>query len=351
MELSEFDYHLPEERIAQEPLPERDASRLLVLERRSGELAHHLFRDLPGLLEPDDLVVFNDVKVIPARIYGAKERTGGKVECLLLEKRDCDRQSELWDCMAKGAGRLRKGSVIQFDEGVRGVVEGKGKGDRVPIRFSVSGPTFRDWLEHRGHVPLPPYIRRVDRPEDRKRYQTVYARTDGAVAAPTAGLHFTTRVLNDIKERGIEQATVTLHIGAGTFRPIRVQRIANHRMDPEMTEVSPDAAGRISKAHNQGRRIVAVGTSVVRTLEGRATRDAGGELAVLSGRVPVSLFITPGYEFQVVSGLVTNFHLPCSTLLLLVSALAGRETIIHAYEEALREGYRFYSYGDAMLIL
>ena len=349
MELSEFDYHLPEERIAQEPLPERDASRLLVLERRSGELAHHLFRDLPGLLEPDDLVVFNDVKVIPARIYGAKERTGGKVECLLLEKRDCDRQSELWDCMVKGAGRLRKGSVIQFDEGVRGVVEGKG--DRVPIRFSVSGPTFRDWLEHRGHVPLPPYIRRVDRPEDRERYQTVYARTDGAVAAPTAGLHFTTRVLNDIKERGIEQATVTLHIGAGTFRPIRVQRIANHRMDPEMTEVSPDAAGRISKAHNQGRRIVAVGTSVVRTLEGRTTRDAGGGLAVLSGRAPVSLFITPGYEFQVVSGLVTNFHLPCSTLLLLVSALAGRETIIHAYEEALREGYRFYSYGDAMLIL
>lgn len=351
MELSRFNYHLPKESIAQEPLSKRDSSKLLSLDSQSGELAHYIFRDLPRLLKPGDLVVLNDVKVFPGRIYGTKEQTGGKIECLLLKKQEATPNGELWSCMVKGANRLRKDLVILFEGDVRGVVEKKEDGDRVFIRFPIAGSAFRKWLGKKGHVPLPPYISRADRPEDIERYQTVYACKEGAVAAPTAGLHFTSQVLNKLAEHGIEKATVTLNVGPGTFRPIRVQQIEKHEMDPEMAHVSSDAADQISEARNQGRRIIAVGTSVVRTLEGRAIGNKRGEITIQPGHGPVSLFIVPGYKFQVVSGLVTNFHLPCSTLLLLVSALAGREAILNAYEEALGKGYRFYSYGDAMLIL
>ncbi|MFQ5913969.1 MAG: tRNA preQ1(34) S-adenosylmethionine ribosyltransferase-isomerase QueA [Nitrospinota bacterium] len=346
MDISEFDYPLPGDRIAQEPLPDRDASKLLVLDRRTAGVSHHVFRDLPDLLDPQDLLVMNDTKVIPARVLGKKAKTGGSVEFLLLE----DRGSGFWECLARGKGRLRVGTTIEFAEGVRAVVESKGDSERIQVRFTpLEG--FRQWLARRGRVPLPPYILRPDRPEDRERYQTVYARAEGAVAAPTAGLHFTHALMQRLEERGIERVSVTLHVGPGTFRPIRTRRVEDHAMDPERTHVSPDGARRIQEAQAAGRCIAAVGTTVVRTLEGRAVSGPHGEITLQPGWAPVSLYISPGYRFRLVGALVTNFHLPRSTLLVLVSAFAGRERILEAYEEALRKNYRFYSYGDAMLIL
>lgn len=346
MDVSEFDYDLPADRIAQEPLPERDASKLLLLDRGTGRVSHHIFRDLPDLLDPRDLLVLNDTRVIPARVHGAKEGTGGKVEILLLE----DLGEGLWECLARGRGRLRPGAGIRLDEDVRGVVESLGDSERVRVRFSPPDG-FRRWLARWGRTPLPPYIRRPDTPQDRERYQTVYARAEGAVAAPTAGLHFTPGLLRRLEERGIERVALTLHVGPGTFRPIRARRVEDHRMDPERTHVSAEAARRILGAVKDGRRVVAVGTTVVRTLEGRASPGPQGGCALEPGWAAVSLYITPGYRFRVAGGLVTNFHLPRSTLLVLVAAFAGRERILKAYAEALHKGYRFYSYGDAMLIL
>ena len=346
MDVSEFDYDLPEGRIAQHPLPERDASKLLVLDRRTGRIAHHVFRDLPELLAPQDLLILNDTRVIPARIFGKKEKTGGSVEVLLLEERG----EGVWDCLAKGKSRLRVGTGIELDEGVRGVVESTGReSERIQLRFPPP-EVFRESLSRRGHVPLPPYIRRPDSPEDRERYQTVYAETEGAAAAPTAGLHFTPGLLKQLDERGMERATITLHVGPASFRPIRTGRVEDHVMDSERTHVPPETGRRIEEARAAGRRIVAVGTTVVRALEGRAEAGPHETFAIQPGWAPVSLYIRPGYRFRLVGGLLTNFHLPRSTLLVLVAAFAGREHILKAYGEALNKDYRFYSYGDAMLI-
>ncbi len=345
MNLSDFEFDLPADRIAQAPLPERDASKLLVLDRRSGEIAHHAFRDLPDLLDPTDLVVVNDTRVIPARLSGWKEKTGGRVEILLVR----EREEGLWDCMAKGTGRLRPDTALAFEDGVRGVVETRPDADGVRVRFSPKAG-FREWVGRRGRVPLPPYIRRPETPEDRECYQTVFAENAGAIAAPTAGLHFTPELLKRLEARGIGRAALTLHVGPGTFRPIRAARVEDHVMDAEETHIPPETARKILETRAGGGRIVAVGTTVVRTLEGRVEASPRGEISLRPGRAAVSLFITPGHRLRLVGGLVTNFHLSGSTLLLLVAAFAGRERILEAYDEALRKGYRFYSYGDAMWI-
>jgi S-adenosylmethionine:tRNA ribosyltransferase-isomerase len=325
----DFDYDLPASSIAQEAAP-RGESRLLVLDR-TGPERHARVRHLPRLLRPGDLLVLNDTRVIPARLFG-RSTGGGRMEVLLVERTgECE-----WDALVKPGKRARPGARIDFDEGLTAEVTGKGE-DRYRLRFSEP---VEPHLERLGHIPLPPYIHRPDTPEDRERYQTVYARTPGAIAAPTAGLHFTEDLLEEIEEAGVGIARVTLHVGIGTFRPVSVERIEEHRMDRERYEIGEEAAEAIRKAD----RVVAVGTTVVRTLESAAVET--GE--VRAGNGSTELFITPGFKFQVVDALLTNFHLPRSTLLMLVSAFAGRERVLAAYEEAVREGYRFYSYGDAM---
>ncbi len=326
---SDFDYDLPAESIAQEAVP-RGESRLLVLDR-TGPDRHARIRDLPKLLRPGDLLVLNDTRVIPARLYG-RSAGGGRMEVLLVERMG-ERE---WDALVKPGKRARPGARIDFDEGLAAEVAGKGE-DRYRLRFSEP---VEPHLERLGHIPLPPYIHRPDTFEDRERYQTVYAKTPGAIAAPTAGLHFTEDLLREIEEAGAGIARVTLHVGIGTFKPVSAERIEEHRMDRERYEISEAAAEAIRAAE----RVVAVGTTVVRTLESAAV----GTGEVRTGSGSTELFITPGYRFQVVDALLTNFHLPRSTLLMLVSAFAGRERVLAAYEEAVREGYRFYSYGDAM---
>lgn len=328
---SDFDYHLPPERIAQEAAP-RGESRLLVLDR-TGPDRHARVRDLPRLLQPGDLLVLNDTRVIPARLYGQRG-SGGKMEILLIE-----RQGEReWDALVKPGRRAQPGTVIGFDAGLSAAVLDKREDGHHLLRFSEPVEPHLDRL---GHIPLPPYIHRPDTPEDRERYQTVYARHPGSVAAPTAGLHFNEELLREIEAAGVGIARVTLHVGIGTFKPVSAERIEEHRMESERYEISEETAAALRRA----RRVVAVGTTVVRTLES-AARD--GEVQAGSGST--ALFITPGFNFQVVDALLTNFHLPRSTLLMLVSAFAGRERVLAAYEEAIREGYRFYSYGDAMLV-
>jgi S-adenosylmethionine:tRNA ribosyltransferase-isomerase len=324
----DFDYELPEERIAQEPAP-RGESRLLVLDAE-GPQRHRQVRDLPTLLLPGDLLVLNDTRVIPARLYG---RLGeGKMEVLLVEKLD-DRE---WEALVRPGRRARPGTEIVF-EGLSAEVGDK-REDRYRLRFSEPVEPHLDRL---GHIPLPPYIHRPDQPADRDRYQTVFARTPGAIAAPTAGLHFSERLLEEIAAAGIGIARVTLHVGIGTFKPVSAERVEDHRMDRERYEVGEETAEAIRRTRESGGRIVAVGTTVVRTLESSAGEPGSGA---------TELFITPGFRFRVVDVLMTNFHLPRSTLLMLVSAFAGRERVLAAYEEAIREGYRFYSYGDAMLV-
>ena len=325
----DFDYDLPAGSIAQEASP-RGESRLLVLDR-AGPDRHARVRDLPSLLRPGDLLVLNDTRVIPARLFG-RSTGGGRMEVLLAE-RTGERD---WDALVKPGKRARPGARIDFEDGLFAEVADKSE-DRYHLRFSEP---VEPHLERLGHIPLPPYIHRPDTPEDRERYQTVYARTPGAIAAPTAGLHFTEDLLEEIEEAGVGIARVTLHVGIGTFRPVSVERIEEHRMDRERYEIGEEAAEAIRKAD----RVVAVGTTVVRTLESAALET--GEVRAGSGST--ELFITPGFKFQVVDALLTNFHLPRSTLLMLVSAFAGRERVLAAYEEAVREGYRFYSYGDAM---
>jgi len=346
--LSDFDYALPPDRIAQEPARPRDASRLLVLDRASGAVAHHRFHELPDLLAPGDLMVVNDTRVIPAAFTAARA-TGARIEGCFLRADEAGR----WEVLLAGRGRLRAGETLTLldDAGAaRAPVEllERGEGGTWFVR-PPEGTQALALLAAVGRAPLPPYIRRdgardLRAPADRRDYQTVYARRDGAVAAPTAGLHFTPRVLARLAARGIERAAVTLHVGLATFQPVRCERLADHVMHEEYVEVPAESAERVNRARAEGRRIVAVGTTTVRALE-----SAAGEGGVRAGGWWTRLFIRPPYWFRAVDALVTNFHLPRTTLLVLVSAFAGRERVLAAYAEAIRAGYRFYSYGDAML--
>jgi len=337
MRKDQFTYELPEELIAQQPLAERKASRLLCLDRSSGAVAHRQFTELPGLLQPGDLLVFNDTRVIPARLFGRK-RSGGRVEILLERLLPGDR------CLAqlRVSKKPAPGSELILDGGA--VLEVLGREGSF-FELALRDGRLVDVLEQEGHMPLPPYIDREDEALDRERYQTVYASQPGAVAAPTAGLHFDEALLEALAARGIEKAFVTLHVGAGTFQPVREDNIEDHEMHAEYLEVSQGVCDAVADTRARGGRVVAVGTTCVRSLE---TAAAGGALRPFAG--DSRLFIYPGYEFRVIDALVTNFHLPESTLLMLVSALAGREAVLAAYEAAVRERYRFFSYGDAMLI-
>jgi S-adenosylmethionine:tRNA ribosyltransferase-isomerase len=347
----DFDYPLPAEAIAQQPAP-RGASRLLVLDRE-GEARHRGIADLPALLRPGDLLVVNDTRVLPARLHGrvagGESRASRELELLLVESLG-ERE---WEVLARPGKRARPGAVIEISDPGRGAGAGSGvfaevmalAGDgRRRVRFSEP---IEPHLDRLGHVPLPPYIRRPDQATDRERYQTVYARRLGAIAAPTAGLHFSDELLAALAAAGIERAALTLHVGIGTFKPVTAPLVSDHRMDRERYEIPEDTAAAVARARAGGRRVVAVGTTVVRALEAAAAA-AGGKVHA-GGAGATDLFITPGFRFQVVDALLTNFHLPCSTLLMLVSAFAGRERVLAAYQEALGLGYRFFSYGDAML--
>ncbi len=338
MLLSQFSYHLPGERIAQHPLEERDQSRLLVLERQSGALEHKRFYELTDYLEPGDTLVFNNTRVIPARLIGTRADTGGKVEVFLLNRlNDTD-----WETLVKPGKRARPGMTITFgDELGCEIVDTTDFGGRV-VRFSFTG-VFEAVLDRLGETPLPPYIH--ERLSDSERYQTVYATQRGSAAAPTAGLHFTPPLLERIAAKGIQLAYVTLHVGLGTFRPVSAEKITDHVMHREFYTI-PEATARIvNETRARGNRVIAVGTTSVRTLE---TVGQSGEVQAGSGYT--NIFIYPGYRFRIVDGLITNFHLPESTLLMLVSAFAGREQVLGAYETAIKEEYRFFSFGDAMLI-
>jgi S-adenosylmethionine:tRNA ribosyltransferase-isomerase len=336
---------LPADRIAQEPLAERDASRLLVLERASGAARHHVFRELPELLQPGDLIVVNRSRVFPARLLGKRPGSGGRVEILLL--RPVDEHGE-WEALLRPGRRLRAGDAVRIGPDLRIAVLSAafGADARRRVRLEAAGDPW-EALEARGHTPLPPYVTRPDRPEDRERYQTVYARERGSVAAPTAGLHFTRALLERLATRGIEHAEIVLHVGPGTFRPVKVDRVEDHRVDPEPFVIPAETAGRMAAARRRGKRIVCVGTTTVRALETRAVEDGSVE----PGAGETDRVIVPGFRFRATDALVTNFHLPRSSPLLLVAAFAGRERVLSAYAEAIRRGYRFYSYGDAMLIV
>ena len=350
MLLSDFDYTLPERLIAQHPAARRDASRLMVL-RRSGEtIEHRAFSDLPEYLRPNDSLVLNDTRVIPARLIGTREESGGKMELLLLHRHPDPDGNCVWDALARPGRRARPGARILFrtnrDEPLVGTILAARPGLRT-VKFEGAVDVERALMEI-GQVPLPPYIRRApDRDEDPMRYQTVYAKTDGAVAAPTAGLHFTEDLLDRVRARGVETLFVTLHVGVGTFAPVRAEPIETHRMHEEAFQIPSDVAETVNATRAGGGRIVAVGTTSVRVLE-----TASGESGVVEETSGVTdLFIYPGYRFKAVDALVTNFHLPKSTLLMLVSAFTGRDLLFHAYREAIERSYRFYSYGDAMLVL
>ncbi|HBA85639.1 MAG TPA: tRNA preQ1(34) S-adenosylmethionine ribosyltransferase-isomerase QueA [Verrucomicrobia bacterium] len=348
MKTEDFDYHLPQELIAQEPSVQRDQSRMLVLHRETGRLEHRCFSDLPGYLRAGDLMVVNDTRVIPARVFARKEGTGGKVELLMLE----ETAPGIWAALLRTHRRPAVGSTIYLGESrTKAVLLEDGVMGRVLLRIESDRP-FLDVLEKDGITPLPPYIARKQAPAeqteaDRTRYQTVFAREPGAVAAPTAGLHFTPEVLARLELLGVRRATVTLHVGPGTFRPVSVDNLEDHEMESERYQVLPETVRAIEQARAAGGRVMAVGSTSVRTLESAV--GEGGLLAAGDGRT--KLFIHPPYEFRVVDVMLTNFHLPKSTLLMMISALAGRELILKAYEEAVREKYRFYSYGDCMLIL
>lgn len=339
MRLSDFHYELPPELIAQRPLPERSASRLLCLDRETGAIADRMFRDLPDLLNPGDLLVFNDTRVIPARLLGVKRDTGGRVEVLVERVLDAHRVL----AHVRASKSPGQGVVLWMEEALEATVEGR-EGELFRLRFADEAPVI-DLLEHHGHMPLPPYIDRPDAAEDRERYQTVFASRPGAVAAPTAGLHFDAAIMERVRARGVETASVTLHVGAGTFQPVRVEDVSRHVMHAEWAEVNAQVCAQVAACRARGGRVVAVGTTAVRSLESAA---ADGELKPFCG--DTRLFITPGYGFRVVDALVTNFHLPESTLLMLVSAFAGYEPVMRAYRHAVAERYRFFSYGDAMLI-
>jgi S-adenosylmethionine:tRNA ribosyltransferase-isomerase len=337
MRRTDFHYDLPPALIAQRPLPQRSASRLLCLDGASGAFADRQFRNLPDLLQAGDLLVFNDTRVVPARLYGRKE-TGGAVEFLV--ERILDTHTAL--VHARASKPWREGMRVTFSDGVEARVLGR---EEELLRVEFPGVVLLDFLYAHGHVPLPPYIVRDDEGEDKERYQTVYARVPGAVAAPTAGLHFDQAMLEELARRGIERAYVTLHVGAGTFQPVREDNVEDHRMHNEYAVVDTATCAAVAKAHAAGRRVIAVGTTAVRSLEAAA---AGGGLKSFNGETDI--FIYPGYHFRVVDAMITNFHLPESTLLMLVCAFAGREHLLATYRHAVDERYRFFSYGDAMFI-
>lgn len=342
MLLSDFDFDLPQELIAQTPLKQRSASRLLRLRRDGSSVEHKMFADLPALLRDGDLLVRNETRVIPARLLGRKE-SGGQVEALLV--RYCDPGQNSWLCMTRSSKALRVGTLLEFSAGISGeVVDTAADGQRI-IRFSCPG-NFMAALEKAGHMPLPPYIRREDDDFDKERYQTVFANNPGAIAAPTAGLHFTDEIFDALIKKNVDVCGVTLHVGPGTFLPVRTDNLEEHQMHAEEYEVSEETAQRVNQARKDGRRIIALGTTVTRTLE-HAVDDNGN---LQPGRGDTDLFIKPGFDFKIVDALITNFHLPKSTLLVLVSAFAGRDFILDAYKEAVAEKYRFFSYGDCMLI-
>ena len=342
MQLAEYDYDLPPELIAQLPLGDRSASRLLLLNRESETIAHAQFTLLPKLLRDGDLLVRNETKVLPARLIG-KKQSGGHVEVLLV--RQLDASQNVWSCMTRSSKPLRVGSLLEFPEGICGeVIEAKDNEHR-QVRFLCLGDFFKA-LERAGHMPLPPYIRREDYDFDKDRYQTVFANYPGAVAAPTAGLHFTKEIFAALAARNIDVCGVTLHVGPGTFLPVRTENLLDHRMHTEVYEIPQASAEQINTARADGRRVVAIGTTVTRTLE-HAVNDQG---LLQAGQGETDLFIVPGFRFRMVDALITNFHLPKSTLLVLVSAFAGRDFILQSYREAVDRGYRFFSYGDCMLI-
>jgi S-adenosylmethionine:tRNA ribosyltransferase-isomerase len=347
MNVDLFDFELPEHLIAQTPLAERTASRLLALNKQTGEIAHRSFTDLAEYLKAGDVLVLNNTRVIPARLTGMKRDTGAKIELLLLKQLEGDR----WEALAKPAKRMKVGAELWFgDNGsgeplLRAVVEDEGEMGSRTIRFQYEG-IFQELLDRLGEMPLPPYIK--ERLEERERYQTVYAKHEGSAAAPTAGLHFTKEFLQQLVDKGVKLAYVTLHVGLGTFRPMSVDKVEEHEMHSEYYELDEQNAEIINEAKSSGARIVAVGTTSSRTLETVAGRFEGGPIEACSGWTDI--FIFPGYTFKLVDALLTNFHLPKSTLVMLVSALAGRDAIMKAYAEAVREEYRFFSFGDAMFI-
>jgi S-adenosylmethionine:tRNA ribosyltransferase-isomerase len=348
--IEDYDYDLPEELVAQAPASERDASRLLVLERSRKSLSDRHFFDLPRLLKSGDVLVVNNTRVLPARLYGYKD-SGGRVELIVLEHSDEEspRSNTRW-CLLKASKRPKRGTRLLFDNNADGVVKDVAEDGLVQVAFEASSPSIDSLLEEKGFMPLPPYIKREKDDQrsmmDRERYQTVFSKKSGAVAAPTAGLHFTPRLTEELSRFGIAVVELTLHVGHGTFKPVRVKDIRNHPLGEEEYIVSRQTAEAISSAKEEGRRIIAVGTTVVRTLE---TLAREGRIAYGRGRT--NLLITPGFEFKVIDGMITNFHLPRSSLLFLVSAFAGLEFIRSAYRWAVAKSYRFYSYGDAMLIL
>jgi S-adenosylmethionine:tRNA ribosyltransferase-isomerase len=344
-----FDFCLPVEQIAQQPAVEREAARLLVLDRSSGAIvAHSTVHALPEFLREGDLLVLNNTKVFPARLLGHRDSTGGAVECLLVRRLDADR----WEALMHPGQKLHPSAEVSFTGAgltLRAkVLEQHFHGRRTIRLWSDDGGDVDRIVDVIGHMPLPPYIHRVDDSYDRERYQTVYARTRGSIAAPTAGLHLTTGLLERLSAEGVERAAVTLHVGYGTFKPVRVEQVEDHLVDPEEFDVSPEAASSINAAIGEGRRVVAVGTTTTRALE---TAGVAGGGRVVAGPGTSDLFIHPGHRFRVVRGLLTNFHLPKSSLLMLVCAFAGREAVLDAYREAIARGYRFYSYGDVMLVL
>lgn len=339
MLLSDFDYFLPEELIGQHPIEPRDHSRLFVLDKKTGEQSHQHFYDLPEYLKAGDTLVFNDTRVIPARLVGFKPETGGKVEVFLLSRQS----DEKWEALVKPGKKARPGMIVKFsDELSCEILETTDFGGRI-VQFKFTG-IFEEILDRLGQTPLPPYI--TEELADKERYQTVYARERGSAAAPTAGLHFTKELMEKIKEKGVNLAFVTLHVGLGTFRPVNTDDITNHVMHREYYSVSPEAAELINKTKKNGGRVIAVGTTAIRTLE---TASSSGQLEAKSGWTEI--FIYPGYEFKMIDAAVTNFHLPKSTLLMLISALAGKENVLAAYQEAVAQKYRFFSFGDAMLII
>ena len=340
MKVTDYYFDLPQEQIAQDPLEDRSSSRLLVLDKETGEYSHHVFREITEFLKPGDCLVLNNTTVIPARLFGEKEGTQAKIEILLLKRKEND----VWETLVKPGKKAKVGTKIIFGGGllVGEVIDIVEEGNRL-IKFTYEG-IFEEILDQLGQMPLPPYI--THQLKDKNRYQTVYAKYDGSAAAPTAGLHFTPELLQQVKDMGVDIAEVTLHVGLGTFRPVKVDNILEHHMHSEFYMVTQEAADKINNAKKNGHRVICVGTTSCRTIESAA--DENGMLRESSGWTEI--FIYPGYQFKVLDCLITNFHLPESTLLMLVSALAGREHVLAAYEEAVKEGYRFFSFGDAMFI-
>ena len=340
MRVKDYWFDQPKEQIAQDPLPDRSSSKLMVLDKDTGEVTHKIFTDIIDYLEPGDCLVLNNTKVIPARLYGKKEETGSGCEILLLKRMEDDR----WECIVKPGKKLRTGARVDFGEGLlKGeIVDVLEDGNRI-IKFYYEG-IFEEILDKLGTMPLPPYI--THELKDKNRYQTVYAKFDGSAAAPTAGLHMTKELLKKIEDKGIVIAEVTLHVGLGTFRPVKEENVLEHHMHTEHYEVTKEAADKINEAKRNGKRVICVGTTSCRTVESAATED--GVLLPKTG--DTDIFIYPGYKFKILDALITNFHLPESTLIMLVSALAGRENVLNAYNEAVKNNYRFFSFGDAMFI-